>query len=221
MVAKKVEELENIKRIEVSAPNLQTMTIKVIGSSPLVINKFSQKAKEEMMATQEAGRRAKSTKNRPPKDFEECYQQACHKSSEGWQGIPAMAFKNAMISACRLVGAVMVTAKLAIFILPDGFDEDDGTPLVKITKGEPHMSILPVRVGMGTTDLRARPMWNPGWEAELAIQFDADLMYLKDVMNLLVRAGKQVGICEGRPSSKKSCGMGWGLFEITNGKEAK
>jgi len=32
--------------------------------------------------------------------------------------------------------------------------------------------------------------------------------------NLLARAGLQVGIGEGRPDSKNSAGMGWGLFQI-------
>jgi hypothetical protein len=36
---------------------------------------------------------------------------------------------------------------------------------------------------------------------------------LDDMANLLMRAGLQCGICEGRPSSQ-SGGMGWGLFEI-------
>jgi hypothetical protein len=31
--------------------------------------------------------------------------------------------------------------------------------------------------------------------------------------------GRQVGIGEGRPDSRNSCGMGWGLFEIVNRKE--
>ena len=35
-----------------------------------------------------------------------------------------------------------------------------------------------------------------------------------EVRNLLVRAGVQVGIGEGRPYSKKSYGMGWGTFEV-------
>jgi len=37
-------------------------------------------------------------------------------------------------------------------------------------------------------------------------------------MNLLHRAGLQVGIMEGRPDSKDSCGCGWGTFKIANGK---
>jgi len=35
-----------------------------------------------------------------------------------------------------------------------------------------------------------------------------------DVVNLFNRVGAQVGIGEGRPDSKASAGLGFGLFEI-------
>ena len=40
------------------------------------------------------------------------------------------------------------------------------------------------------------------------------MISLEDVVNLMVRVGLQVGIGEGRPSSKKSNGIGWGLFDV-------
>jgi hypothetical protein len=38
----------------------------------------------------------------------------------------------------------------------------------------------------------------------------------EDVANLMARVGMQVGIGEGRPDSKNSAGMGWGLFKIAD-----
>ena len=35
-----------------------------------------------------------------------------------------------------------------------------------------------------------------------------------DIVNLISRVGMQVGIGEGRPDSKQSAGLGFGLFEI-------
>jgi hypothetical protein len=35
-----------------------------------------------------------------------------------------------------------------------------------------------------------------------------------DVVNLIARVGLQVGIGEGRPDSKESAGLGYGLFEV-------
>jgi hypothetical protein len=59
-------------------------------------------------------------------------------------------------------------------------------------------------------------MYDVGWTANLRIDFDADIFTGADIANLVLRAGVQVGIGEGRPFSKNSCGMGWGTFEITS-----
>ena len=57
-------------------------------------------------------------------------------------------------------------------------------------------------------------MWRE-WSAKVRIKFDADLFTTTDVANLLMRVGMQVGVCEGRPDSKNSVGMGWGTFEVS------
>ncbi len=198
----------------IAAPNFQVVAFLIRGDSPYVQNKFSEKARKEMHDKQEAGSTAKKGTKRESKNFKKCYEDAMYKSKDGWHGIPAPAFRNACISACRVCGFQMTKAKLSIVCLADGFDPGDGTPLVKITKGKPKYSELPVRNATGVIDLRARPMWDPGWEAVVRLQFDADQFTLQDVTNLLHRVGKQVGIGEGRPDSKQSNGMGWGTFEI-------
>jgi hypothetical protein len=98
-------------------------------------------------------------------------------------------------------------------VKPDGFDEN-GTGLVRITKGKPRMDVRPGRNATGVIDLRARPMWDAGWEARPNFRWDADQFSENDMVNLLARAGAQVGIGEGRPDSKMSAGCGWGEFEI-------
>ena len=132
----------------------------------------------------------------------------------GWNGIPASSFIDAMITACKLVGSLMKRAKPAVFILADGFDEETNTPLVKIIKGTPHRCDMPVRLDPGVCDIRPLPVWNSGWEAMVRIRFDADMFDAKDIANLLMRAGLQVGIGEGRNDSKKSNGIGYGIFTI-------
>ena len=110
----------------------------------------------------------------------------------------------------------MTLAKLSVFIEADGFDADDNTPLIKIIKGDPQYSESVVRNETGVIDLRARPLWKPGWEAQVKVRYDADQFTTNDIANLMLRVGCQVGIGEGRPDSKKSTGMGWGLFEVIN-----
>jgi hypothetical protein len=119
-----------------------------------------------------------------------------------------------MIDACRTVGIVMTRAKMSVFVVPDGFDEEDGTPLVRIDAKEPERLESLVRNDNGSADIRVRPMWRE-WNATVNIEFDADMITAESVVNLLDRAGRQVGICEGRPFSKESCGQGWGTFTVS------
>lgn len=200
--------------VVISAPRLETVTFKIIGTAPYMQAAFSEKARQKMMATMEAGSQAKGKKVRDPRDFEADYNAATHFSEEGWCGIPAGAFRTAMISACRLVNFKMTLAKLSIFIDADGFDKAAGIPLVKI-EGERENSTQAVRNETGVCDIRARPMWRK-WSAMLRITFDEDQFSLADITNLLNRVGQQVGIGEGRHDSRASTGIGFGTFAIAS-----
>lgn len=199
------------KSLQISKPKIERIALKIVGNAPYVQNKFSQKAREQMRVTQEKGS-TKGPKKREGKDFQAAYEQALHVSEEGWYGIPAASFRAAMISACRIVGFKMTLAKLSVFVFADGLDADEGTPLVRIY-GEPEINESMVRVGMGVADIRWRPMWRK-WHAIVRISYDAEQFTTDDVINLLMRAGMQVGIGEGRPDSKSSAGMGWGTFDV-------
>jgi hypothetical protein len=197
----------------ITPPDFRRLEINIKGTTPLVINRFSAKAMEIMRQTQEAGSTAKSRKTREAKDFEALYEGAKHIADEGWEGIHAAAFRNAAISACRACGFKMTHAKLAFMVLQDGFDRVDGAPLVKLTTGEAEPWVAPTRNATGVVDLRCRPLYRD-WSATLRIRYDAGMLTSDDVVNLIARVGLQVGIGEGRPDSKMSAGLGFGLFEI-------
>lgn len=204
--------------VTIPPPNFQTAVFHIVGTAPYVQAKFSAKAQQMIKDKMISGTRAKKGAARKPRDFEEDYEGAKHISRDGWVGIPASCFRQASISACRLVGFKMTLAKLALFIEADGFDADEGTPLVRI-KGKPHMHIAPVRNATGVVDLRSRPMWDE-WSADVRLRWDGDLFTVIDVLNLFSRVGQQVGIGEGRPDSKASSGLGWGLFKVENVEHA-
>lgn len=210
------EPMSKDRSVVIAPPKFEQASILIRGTAPLVMHKFSSKAQAMIVATQEAGSVARKGKKRDPKDFSEVYHSARHIAAAqygGWDGIPASSFRNAMISACRLAGFRMTLAKLSLFTVADGF-EDDGTPLVKITKGAPEMHLGMARNQTGVIDVRARPMWQPGWEAKPTFRWDADQFSANDIANLLSRVGEQVGLCEGRPDSRMSSGCGWGVFEL-------
>jgi hypothetical protein len=199
--------------ISIKAPDFRFLEINIRGTAPLVVNRFSAKAIEMMRATQEAGSTAKAKKVREPKDFDALFENAKHVSGDGWEGIHAAAFRNGAISACRAIGYKMTHAKLAFMVMADGFDRVDGAPLVRLSQGEAEQWVAPTRNATGVVDLRCRPMYRE-WAAVLRIKYDAGMLSSSDMVNLISRVGLQVGIGEGRPDSKASAGLGFGLFEI-------
>ena len=202
------------RTVTITPPNFQTLGFTIRGTAPYVQHKFGEKARAQIREKQVAGSTANKGKRREKRNFDADYEQALHKMADGSYGIPAAAFRAAMVSACRTVGFQMTKAKLGFFIEADGIDPSDGTALVKFTKGAPHQFEAYGRNETGVVDLRVRPMWDIGWEAIVRVRFDADMFTPEDIANLLMRVGLQVGIGEGRADSPKSTGLGWGHFEL-------
>jgi len=203
------------RSVVIKPPQFEVATIKIRGIAPYVQHKFSQKSREKMIASQKLGQQSRKGTAKEPKDFDAAYEAAMHKSRDGWHGIPCSAFRNAAISACRIVGFKMTIAKLSLFVEADGFDTD-GEPLVRITKGQPRQHFAQASNSNGGTDIRCRPMWAEGWEASVRVRWDAEQFSASDVVNLFARVGLQVGVGEGLPPARISAGLGWGVFEVIN-----
>lgn len=200
--------------VTISRPNFQTIALRLTGAAPYMQARFSAKSMQAMRSKMAAGSTAKKGTKREARDFDADYEGAMHIAVEGWHGIPAAAFRNAAIDACRMVGYQMTRAKMSVFVQADGFDRIDGTPLVRLV-GEPERTEMAVRNATGVVDIRVRPMWRE-WGTTILVKFDGDQFTATDVINLFARAGVQVGIGEGRPFSRDSNGMGYGLFEIAS-----
>ena len=213
VAAKQVEQ-----NIVIKPPKFSTVELLIEGIAPLVVERFSKKM--ELMEKMAQGPSAKNKRERTARDYDNEAEEARYRAPEKWEGMNAAAFRAGMISACRLVGFKMTLAKLCLFVEADGYDVKDGTPLIRITKGQPVYTEMMVRNQTGVADIRARPMWREGWRATLRIRFDADKFSATDIANLVNRLGQQVGIGEGRPDSPQSSGLGWGLFKIINEEKA-
>jgi hypothetical protein len=198
--------------VTISAPRIHTATFRLVGTAPFVQARFSAKAKQAMMDKMAAGSTANGKKIREARNFDQDCKDAMHIGIDGRSGIPAGAFRAAMISACRTVGFKMTVAKLSIFVAADTFDAVDGVPLVHLN-GTWERLDMHTRNQTGVADIRVRPMWREWW-LDLRVQYDEDQFTLSDVANLLMRAGIQVGVGEGRPDSKSSTGLGFGTFRI-------
>ena len=210
------------RTIHIQAVRFERAHFNLIGMPdvPLVIHRFSAKLKGQMRLKMETGKAASSKKNREPKDSNQTFNEARYISRDGWDGFHAGSLRKALISACRLVNFKMVLAKLSVFVEADGVDEaEPQIPLIRIRHCEAVKQEDMARVETGQPYVTIRAAYH-NWIATPTIRWDADQFTLDDVTNLLARVGQQVGIGEGRPDSKNSAGMGWGLFDIerTNGK---
>jgi len=209
------------EHVTIAAPNLVTAVIEVKGNAPLVIHRFSQKAKNGMLGKMEEGTQTKKGKAKhEAADLDQVMEDGKYIAKEGWEGFNASAIRNALISACRLVNFKMTIGKLSLFCVQDGWDKIEPTvPLVRIY-GKSRRLDSPARVATGAFYITIRPCYDE-WSAKVKIRFDADQFTLTDVANLLSRVGAQVGIGEGRPDSRENAGMGWGTFSVGTSKEVK
>jgi hypothetical protein len=191
------------KSVEVLDFNIREVVIPITGISPLIVHAWSVKAMREIADKQ--GKKAQNKKHdiRIPEDD---YEQAKHKSPQGWEGFPAAGFKAAMIRGAKIIGLVMKDTQTAFFIKAD----DEETQLVRIN-GTPRLRTDMVRVGMGSADIRYRPEY-PEWSADLIIEFNAGVISLDQIFQLVKAAGYSCGIGEMRPEKTK---FNYGRFKLS------
>ena len=180
--------------VEVKNFKIREVTVPIKGTSPLIVHAFSEKAKRQIEDKQQ--KKAKSSKH-DMRDPQEEYEQAKHKSPLGFEGFPAAGFKAAMIRGAKIVGMVMKDAQTAFFVLPDC----EKTQLVAI-EGDPELHESMVRIGMGSADVRYRPIYKE-WKAKLRIEYNEGSISVDQIYQLISAAGYGCGIGEMRPERGK------------------
>lgn len=205
--------------IELPRLRIETLEIPIVGDSPLIVHKFSEKAKKQMLDKQmkkaSAGKEAKD----PWRDFvesmywldgmpQEAIIQEAGESlvSSARFGFPAVGFKAAAVTACTSIGSITKVAARQAFHVEGEFIEIKGPP--------PSMREDIARVGMGTADLRYRGEFDP-WCAVLTVKYNANLMSAEQVVNLFETAGFAVGVGEWRPERDGP----YGRFHVAKGGE--
>jgi len=170
----------------------ETITVPIIGTSPLIVHRFAQKAKQQMLDNMQGRKSPKEVK-----DPQAEYEAAFYRIKGGGYGFPAIAFKAATIGGVRFYGKSITMTACKQFLFMRGELGDDGQMLAPIT-GEPRMREDVVRVGRGSADLRYRPEFTE-WSTTLSVTFVTSALTRGSVLSLIDAGGMGVGIGEWRP----------------------
>lgn len=181
--------------------NIRTVSVKIKGISPLIVNNWNEKTKSEMEAKHQGKAKTEKHKIRVPEDE---FDSSKHKSPLGFDGFPAGGFKKSLIRGAKMTGMVMKDTAMALFINPDCIEKQ----LVKI-KGDCRMRTDMVRIGMGSADVRYRAEYL-NWSATLNIEFNEGMVSVEQILQMIKAAGYGCGIGEWRPEK----GGDYGRFDL-------
>jgi hypothetical protein len=107
----------------------ETLTVRVIGTAPLIVHRFDEKAKQTMLDAMQGKKKSKTMRD-PQADYE----RSLYRLPNNSYGFPCTAFKAATVDAARYFQGVKMT-ELRQALLFEGVGPDK---LVRID-GEPKM----------------------------------------------------------------------------------
>lgn len=184
--------------IEIPHIDAETLIVPILGTSPLLIHRFSEKAKRQMLDAMQGRKTPKQ-----PKDPEAEYEAAFYRTHDGRYGMPVIAFKSATTGAARFFAGITMTLLRQVMFFR-GEVGVDGQQLA-IIDGEPKMREDVVRVGNGGTDLRYRPEFSD-WRTELRVTYVTSQLSQASVLSLIDAGGMGLGVGEWRPEKKGDMG---------------
>lgn len=191
--------------VEIPQLKLETAVIHIKGDTPLIVHKWSEKAKKEIRDKQMKKATSKKEAKDPVADFidtlywldgepEEKTEEAFSKAMENGArfGFPATGFKQcAVMGAYRLGADIKTTVAKAAIIIPCEFVEIKGKAVT--------MREDMVKVGgiSKVADIRYRAQIE-GWEADIPVKYVSNVVSLEQVINLFNLGGFACGVGEWR-----------------------
>lgn len=199
--------------IQIKRPQRGIIRVPIIGETPLIPHKWSEKAKTMMRDKQMQVGVEERTEREPKNPDQEAYD-ATYWMPDGRGAMPAVAFKAAMVGACRLhTGLTMTVAKTALFV------QGEGTDMLVPIDGEYEIREDTPRNSNGQPDLRYRNYFFP-WSAWLEVHFLKAIVNQQSVVNLIESAGYG-GIGDWRPSAPKSATGTFGRFRVNEREQVQ
>lgn len=186
--------------IKLPAPEFTTFRLKLVGTSPLILDRFTERAKEKIARSQDGTAKQKD----PPRDPEAEYLEACYRTTNGQYGVPKLAFRKAIQSGATRGTDVKGTVTLAAFQIDT---PDEILPLETV---DPRMRTDHALKG----HLRYRPEFWP-WAVVLPIKLDHEIVSLEQFAHIVYKAGLGVGIGNWRAEKKGDFGL-WTIESISD-----
>lgn len=196
--------------IQISRIAAETIRVPILGTTPLLMHRFSEKAKRQMLDTMQGRKSPKE-----PKNPEAEYESAFYRLEDGTPGFPVLAFKDATIGGARYYGSQVTMTGLRQCLFFRGEVGDDGRALTRII-GDPRMREDVVKVGRNGSDLRYRPEFRE-WEAFLDLTYVTSALTRDSVLSLIDAGGMGVGVGEWRPEKNGD----FGTYRINPDKEVE
>lgn len=195
--------------IAITKIGTETLRVPLIGTTPLIVHRFSEKAKRQMLDNMQ-GRKSPKTAKNPEAEYEAAF----YRLADGGFGFPALAFKAATVGGARFYSGVTMTA-LKQFMFIHGEVGDDGRALTRIV-GDPVMREDVVTVGRNGSDLRYRPQFST-WSATLTVRYVTSALTQGSVLSLIDAGGMGVGVGEWRPEKDGD----FGTYQVDPAREVE
>lgn len=213
MAFKKVEKAIEIEVLKVEAG---AATVRLVGTTPLIYNCMSEKARRELLFPEKKTRASRETtmKHDPVREYRDSIYHIAEGSAPTSLGMPNSAFKGALEAAAkRIPGVVGEDVKQLISV-----DSEHMYGNLIPVYGVPQLLMSVVRNAgfTKTPDIRTRAIV-PKWCCEIRIRFIKPQLGEQAIGNLISAAGIFVGIGDFR--QEKGAGN-YGLFS-TGGSAAE
>lgn len=186
--------------------SLRRVDIHIVGESELIMHKWSAKAKQMMLDKQ----MGKPTEKKPKKDPKRDYEESIYRDEKKNIAMPSAAFKAAIVSGCRMMEGLTMTAVKQCIRVDGQWTRIYGTHYMREDM---------VRLESGVADIRYRAGF-PKWKAKLTVTWAANMISV-DQLHSLVNAGGFAGVGEWRPSAPKSTTGSFGCFKVVSEQEYK
>lgn len=201
------------ENVEIIPINTASVSFAILGTSPLILNRMSQKVRQGLLLPPKRMtpvEKATNLKHNPVQEYRDSAHCSRDESNPTRLVFPSTAFKSALRSvATDIPGAAKAQIGRLTWV-PGEFVNIYGTPQLK-------MDVTRQADISRTPDIRTRAIV-PRWAAYLTIQFVTPILREPTVVNLLAAAGVMRGIGDYRP--EKGAGT-YGQFTLVSADDAE